>query len=80
VQADKMEEQHESAAVRIRVNGEEVEFDRKPTIDEVLVRMGAPRSAVAVEVNRTIVPRASHARRVLSDGDDVEVVTFVGGG
>ena len=75
-----MEEQHESAADRIRVNGEEGEFDRKPTIDDVLVRIGAPRAAVAVEVNRTIVPRASHARRVLSDGDDVEVAAFVVGG
>jgi sulfur carrier protein len=75
-----MEAQHESAAVRIRVNGEDVEFDRQPTIEDVLARIGAPAAAVAVEVNRTIVPRSAHARRVLAHGDDVEVVTFVGGG
>jgi sulfur carrier protein len=66
--------------VSIRVNGEEQRFDRDPTIEEVLERIVAPREAVAVEVNRTLVPRAAHARRVLRAGDEVEVVTFVGGG
>jgi sulfur carrier protein len=75
-----MELERDTGAVRIRVNGEDVEFDRPPTIEAVLERIRAPRAAVAVEVNRTIVPRAAHARRVLADGDDVEVVTFVGGG
>jgi thiamine biosynthesis protein ThiS len=74
-----MAAQHDLRTVRIRVNGEELEFDREPTIHDVLARLDAPRAAVAVEVNGTIVPRASHDR-VLGDGDHVEVVTFVGGG
>jgi len=35
---------------------------------------------VAVERNRRVVPRAEQARETLADGDDLEVVTFVGGG
>ena len=35
---------------------------------------------VAVEVNRTLVPRARHSETTLGDGDEVEVVTLVGGG
>ena len=35
---------------------------------------------IAVEINGEIVPRASFPERVLSDGDCVEVVSFVGGG
>lgn len=35
---------------------------------------------VAVEVNLELVPRDEHARHVLKDGDQLEVVTLVGGG
>jgi len=43
-----------------------------------LLGLDAPR--LAVEVNRTLVPRALHAALRLADGDQVEIVTFVGGG
>jgi sulfur carrier protein len=66
--------------VRLRINGEEQSFDAEPTIRDVLDRIEAPPAAVAVEVNRRIVPRSTHADHVLRDGDEVEVVTFVGGG
>ena len=36
--------------------------------------------AVAVEVNKKIVPRKTHDQARLTDGDVVEVVTLVGGG
>jgi sulfur carrier protein len=35
---------------------------------------------IAVEVNRTLVPRATYAGTPLRDGDQVEIVHFVGGG
>jgi len=66
--------------VTITVNGERQEFQEAPTIAEMLARLGAPVSAVAVEVNRVIVPRRVHVDRRLEEGDEVEVVTFVGGG
>ena len=66
--------------VRVRINGEEQSFDTEPTIRDVLDRIAALPAAVAVEVNRRIVPRSTHAEHVLRDGDEVEVVTFVGGG
>lgn len=72
--------QGEHPVVSITVNGNLERFEHEPTVEEVLARLNAPRAAVAVEVNRTIVPRRSHARHVLKSGDQVEVVTFVGGG
>jgi sulfur carrier protein len=66
--------------VAITVNGEEEHFEQRPSVREVLERLGAPSSAVAVEVNQVIVPKRSHAAHILEDGDKVEVVTFVGGG
>jgi thiamine biosynthesis protein ThiS len=44
---------------------------------EHLELMGGP---VAVEINRAIVPRATHADHVVNEGDTIEIVHFVGGG
>ena len=35
---------------------------------------------IAVEVNRAIVPRADYGATLLSDGDTIEIIHFVGGG
>ena len=69
-----------TVAVRLKINGRDHFFDDEPTIVTVLEALKVPRDAVAVEVNRTIVPRSVHDERRLEDGDEVEVVTFVGGG
>lgn len=66
--------------ISVTINGEERTFSTPPLIQELLDELEIPSAAVAVELNRTIVPRAEHARRTLEDGDVVEVVTFVGGG
>ena len=66
--------------LNVTVNGEKHSFETEPTILDVLERLKALPEAVAVEVNRVIVPRRSHRERRVRDGDDIEVVTFVGGG
>ena len=66
--------------VSLKINGENRSFEGEPTIKEILEILQVPADAVAVEVNRTIVPRSTHDRHQLADGDEIEVVTFVGGG
>jgi thiamine biosynthesis protein ThiS len=66
--------------ISLTVNGKQETLDREASVEEVLRRLGVEPAAVAVEVNRKIVPRKLHSTCVLRDGDQVEVVTFVGGG
>ncbi len=66
--------------LRIHVNGETRSIDDGSTVVDLLRTLGLGSDGVAVEVNLTILPRASHADTRLEDGDRVEVVTFVGGG
>ncbi len=66
--------------VSLRINGEARSFDGAPTITAILEFLKVPADAVAVEVNRTIVPRSTHDHHQLEDGDEIEVVTVVGGG
>ena len=66
--------------MRIKVNGEEREVPQAITVARLLELLKVRTAAVAVEVNRQLVPKAKHADYVLQEGDEVEVVTLVGGG
>lgn len=45
-----------------------------------LTQAGYDPAKVAVERNGDIVPRAQYGQTILTDGDSVEIVQFVGGG
>jgi sulfur carrier protein len=66
--------------MRVVVNGEERQVAPEATIRDLLGELGLEGQLVAVERNMTIVPRAQHAATRLSEGDELEVVHFVGGG
>lgn len=66
--------------LHIVVNGEERAVSEGTTVASLLADLGLARQHVAVEANREIVPRAEHDARRLADGDQLEIVTFVGGG
>ena len=66
--------------MRIVVNGQPREVPPGMTLAELLVNLGLESRHVAVEVNLDIVPRAKHAEYRLAEGDQLEVVTLVGGG
>ena len=67
--------------MNIHVNGEERTFESESlTALGLLAELGLQDRRVAVEVNCCIVPRARHGEHHLNEGDQVEIVHFVGGG
>jgi thiamine biosynthesis protein ThiS len=46
----------------------------------LIASLGMKSDRVAVELNRNIVPRAEWAQTLLHEGDQLEIVHFVGGG
>ncbi len=66
--------------MRIQVNGQSRDIATGATVLALLRELGIDQGPVAVERNRVIVPRASHAETQLLEGDELEVVQFVGGG
>lgn len=64
----------------IILNGEPKTIPDAATITTLLRDLKLDRAACAVEVNKTLVPKARHTDRILAEGDTVEVVTLVGGG
>lgn len=64
----------------IIVNGEPVEFVENTTVTDLVAALGLERPRVAVELNGSIVARATFDDTLLHDDDKVEIVHFVGGG
>ena len=64
----------------MRVNGKDIELKRCMTLAEFLAEHNYRTELVAVERNGQIVPRAEFGAVVLQDGDELDIVSFVGGG
>lgn len=68
-----------TSPLNLTVNGEKKRLEAS-TVRELLVAMGLDKQAVAVELNRQVVPKKLHEQTPLKDGDTLELVTLVGGG
>ena len=68
------------AVPTIELNGESRPTSEGQSVADLLRELGLDPRQVAVERNREVVPRAQHGQTLLADGDQLEVVTFVGGG
>jgi sulfur carrier protein len=50
------------------------------TVQDVLCRLGAPATGIAVACRGEVVPRVSWPDTPVREGDDIEVLTAVQGG
>ena len=66
--------------VRITLNGEPFDLQESLTIAGLLTHLHIDPRRVAVEHNLVVVRRAAFDTTVVSEGDEVEIVNFVGGG
>jgi thiamine-phosphate pyrophosphorylase len=66
--------------IRVRINGVSKELEREMSIFEAVEEKGLVPGRVAVEHNGRIVPDELWREVYLAAGDDVEMVSFVGGG
>ena len=66
--------------VNIVLNGEPFELERPVTVNKLLDQLNIDPRRVAVEHNLVVLKRAAYDSTLLKDGDEVEVVNFVGGG
>ena len=64
----------------IKVNGQEEVLIENLTIQDYISRRGYRPNRIAVGRNGKIVPKREYADTVLEDGDQIEIVSFVGGG
>lgn len=64
----------------IRLNGDRFELPGPLTVAGLLARLEIDERRVAVERNTQVVRRPAYDTTVVEDGDEIEIVNFVGGG
>ncbi len=69
-----------ATTIAVTVNGEPRRVTAGASIAAMLRELGIEPSRVAVERNLAIVPRSTLEEAPVADGDQVEIVHFVGGG
>jgi thiamine biosynthesis protein ThiS len=70
----------QDGTLSVRVNGEPRRVPAGLSIAELALELGLEPAKVAVERNLEIVPRSTLGEVKVEDGDEYEIVTFVGGG
>lgn len=66
--------------MQIQVNGEPRKTKTGVTVADLLRELEVKPDRVAVELNLEILDRQEFERRNLSEGDRVEIISFIGGG
>jgi len=66
--------------MNIIVNGENREFNEGSSVAEVLTKLSLDGKVMAAAVNMDIVKQDAWNSYILSDGDKLELLDFVGGG
>lgn len=66
--------------MNITINGETKDVAENITLAELVAELDMKPKYIAVERNRELVPRARHSECVIMAGDELEIVTLVGGG
>lgn len=67
--------------MQIRINGRlETLTDGAVSLEGIVVRKGLKPERVVIEWNRRIIPRAEWPSIQVQEQDEIEIVSFVGGG
>jgi thiamine biosynthesis protein ThiS len=64
----------------IRLNGEPFELPGPVSISALLAELNIDPRIVAVEHNIVVIKRQQYESTMIGEGDEVEIVRFVGGG
>lgn len=64
----------------IKLNGDPHEIAQPLSVSALLATLEIDARRVAVEHNLAVVKKAAYDSSIVKDGDEVEIVNFVGGG
>lgn len=66
--------------MRVKVNGQETRLDDGITVEGLVASYRLKPEQVVIELNRKVPAKAVWATTLLAEGDEVEIVKFLGGG
>ena len=66
--------------MKIKINGVEKEFTNGVYLKDIVTQVSQNNSRVIAEVNGRIIKSTDWPQTAISEGDAIELVSFVGGG
>lgn len=66
--------------MRVKVNGQDAQLEAGTSLERLIQSYRLRPEQVVIELNRKVPPKAAWAATVLAEGDEVEIVKFLGGG
>lgn len=66
--------------MRIELNGEPREVEAEINLSDLVTELSLPPERVAIELNKKVVRRNDWPKTIITEGDRLEIVHFVGGG
>ena len=66
--------------MKIFVNGLEREIYPSATVSQFINTLKINQKNVIVELNREVIEKQNYSNKTLKEGDEVELIRFIGGG
>jgi sulfur carrier protein len=66
--------------IEIQLNGKIHKLSEGVNIDSLLKDLSIPKAKVAIELNRQVLHKENYTKTFLKNNDQIEIVTFIGGG
>ena len=66
--------------IKIIVNGKQMQIIPKFSLKSLIVKLKMPLNKIAIELNRKIIDKKRISKIQLKNGDNIEIVHFIGGG
>ena len=66
--------------MQITLNGKITNISKNITISDLLDKFKIDKKMVAIEINLKILPSSKYDSTIINEGDNIEMVEFVGGG
>jgi len=69
-----------SIMAKIQLNGKKISILTNISVRDLIKKYKLKEKKIAIEVNGTILPKQSYAKKKLKNNDKIEIVQFIGGG
>ena len=66
--------------INVKINGDTHNLENALSLCDLLARLEIEEDKVAIEHNLAIVPKSTFDQVMVDDGDNLEIVHFIGGG
>ncbi|NKB23305.1 MAG: sulfur carrier protein ThiS [Kiritimatiellae bacterium] len=66
--------------MKIVINGKSYESEENQTVQKMIETYGYDQTSIAVAVNQEFVPRVDYGKKIVSEGDEIEIVAPMQGG